>query len=238
MNAIVPCRLPIAGAADIHDMRQLGIDILETVLNALTIGVVLTDDKATILYANDAAAAMLHAGEPIRSSGRLLATLSCAATAALRRAITQTAQQDAGTSACGNSIAAPHIDGQALIHVVPLRREPGGLLGRPRCVAVFVAGSFDAGQAPADVLASVYRLTPAETRILLRIAQGDTTAEIAHSTGIAMNTVRTHLLRLFAKTGARRQAELVKLVRQFALPLRSVATEQDGRSTNPTDPPT
>lgn len=237
MNAIVPCRLPIAGAADILDMRQLGIDILETVLNALTIGVVLTDDKANILYANDAAAAMLRAGEPIRSNGRLLATLSCAATTALRRAITQSARQDAG-AACGNSIAAPHADGQALIHVVPLRKEPSGSLGRSHCAAVFVAGSFEAGQAPADVLASVYRLTPAETRILLRIAQGDTTAEIARSTGIAMNTVRTHLLRLFAKTGARRQAELVKLVRQFALQLRSVAAEQDGRWTSPADLPT
>ena len=225
MNAILPCRLPIAGAADVLDMRHLGVDVLETVLNALTIGVVLTDDRASILYANNAATAMLRAGEPIRSSGRLLATLSGAATAALRHAIKQTAQYDADAGTCGSSIAAPHADGQALVHVVPLRREPGRSLGRPRCVAVFVAGSFDAGQAPADVLASVYRLTPAETRILLRIAQGDTTAEIARSAGIAMNTVRTHLLRLFAKTGARRQAELVKLVRQFALPLRSFAAD-------------
>lgn len=37
--------------------------------------------------------------------------------------------------------------------------------------------------------------------------------------GIAVTTVRTHLLRLFEKTGTHRQVDLVALLASFTLPL-------------------
>jgi DNA-binding CsgD family transcriptional regulator len=43
--------------------------------------------------------------------------------------------------------------------------------------------------------------------------------ETAAALGISEATVRTHLLRLYAKTGTGRQAELVKLVAGFSNPL-------------------
>ena len=43
--------------------------------------------------------------------------------------------------------------------------------------------------------------------------------DVAAELGIAETTVKTHLARLFAKTGTRRQAELVKLVAGFSMPV-------------------
>jgi DNA-binding CsgD family transcriptional regulator len=43
--------------------------------------------------------------------------------------------------------------------------------------------------------------------------------EVAAALGIAASTVKTHLDRLFGKTGATRQADLVKLVAGYAMPL-------------------
>ena len=43
--------------------------------------------------------------------------------------------------------------------------------------------------------------------------------EVATALGIAETTVRTHLGRVFEKTGTRRQADLVKLAAGFACPL-------------------
>jgi DNA-binding CsgD family transcriptional regulator len=43
--------------------------------------------------------------------------------------------------------------------------------------------------------------------------------ETAEALGIAETTVKTHLSRLFAKTGASRQADLVKIVAGFSNPL-------------------
>jgi DNA-binding CsgD family transcriptional regulator len=44
---------------------------------------------------------------------------------------------------------------------------------------------------------------------------------VAETLGIAENTVKTHLRRLFEKTGTTRQAELVKLVAAFSSQLLS-----------------
>jgi DNA-binding CsgD family transcriptional regulator len=43
--------------------------------------------------------------------------------------------------------------------------------------------------------------------------------ETAEALGIGEATVKTHLHRLFSKTGATRQADLVKLVAAFSNPL-------------------
>ena len=43
--------------------------------------------------------------------------------------------------------------------------------------------------------------------------------EVVAALGVADTTVRTHVGRLFEKTGATRQADLVKLVAGYAAPL-------------------
>ena len=55
--------------------------------------------------------------------------------------------------------------------------------------------------------------------MLLALVNAGTVAEVAGLLGISEGTVRNHLHRLFAKTGTRRQAELVKLVGGLASPL-------------------
>lgn len=58
-----------------------------------------------------------------------------------------------------------------------------------------------------------------ELRVLLGIVEVcGGVPETAAALGISAATVRTHLLRLYTKTGIRRQAELVKLAAGFASP--------------------
>ena len=59
----------------------------------------------------------------------------------------------------------------------------------------------------------------AEGRPLLAIVEVGGISETAATLGVAESTVKTHLHRLFAKTGATRQADLVKLVASYASPL-------------------
>ena len=70
--------------------------------------------------------------------------------------------------------------------------------------------------------ATQFGLTPAETRVAAAIAEGSTLNEIAESTKCAIGTVRVHLRRIMAKTGAHSQAQLVGLLFQslgmFELP--------------------
>ncbi|MBX3578436.1 MAG: helix-turn-helix transcriptional regulator [Rhizobiaceae bacterium] len=60
-------------------------------------------------------------------------------------------------------------------------------------------------------IATIYNFTPAETQIFASLARGQALAKTADALGIASSTAKTHLLRIFSKTGCKRQAELVAL---------------------------
>lgn len=70
------------------------------------------------------------------------------------------------------------------------------------------------GSATADIsgFAAEHGLTPAETRLVESIAGGASVAEHATAQGISTNTARVHMQRVLEKTGARRQAELVRMI--------------------------
>lgn len=55
-------------------------------------------------------------------------------------------------------------------------------------------------------------LTRAEARVAARLAEGMAVPDIARDLRVTVETVRTHLKRAYGKTGARRQAELVRIV--------------------------
>lgn len=78
--------------------------------------------------------------------------------------------------------------------------------------AVFVVDP-EAERDPSEVLLrQTYGLTRTEARITVALVRGESVHDIAEATDTAIATVRTHLKRVFAKTGTSRQAELIRLV--------------------------
>jgi DNA-binding CsgD family transcriptional regulator len=77
---------------------------------------------------------------------------------------------------------------------------------------------------------AAFNLSTAEARLVSALAAGRSTAEFAESSGLSSNTVRNQLASVFAKTGTRRQAELVSMVVQRLLWRRLInATADDLR---------
>jgi DNA-binding CsgD family transcriptional regulator len=72
---------------------------------------------------------------------------------------------------------------------------------------------------PPKVIANAYQLTKAELRALLALVQLGGGPEIAEALGVGSGTVKTHLRNLFRKTGAKHQADLVRLVAGFSRPV-------------------
>lgn len=62
------------------------------------------------------------------------------------------------------------------------------------------------------MLRAAYGLTAAEERLALLILQGLQLSEAEIVLGIRHSTARTHMKRIYAKTGTRRQVELVRLL--------------------------
>lgn len=66
-------------------------------------------------------------------------------------------------------------------------------------------------------LQSTLGITAAEAEVAAALAQGDTTAEVAKARGVAVGTVRSQVKSLMAKTGCRRQKDLVRKVFSVAV---------------------
>jgi DNA-binding CsgD family transcriptional regulator len=84
-------------------------------------------------------------------------------------------------------------------------------------VAIFIKEA----QARLDVdraaLIDLFAVTPREADVVALLLAGHAPKEIAESLGLSLPTVRTHLARVFDKTGTRTQANLVSLVSRLKL---------------------
>ncbi len=75
-----------------------------------------------------------------------------------------------------------------------------------------------------EILEGLYGLTSAEARVAALIAKNNSPADIADRLGTTMNTIRTHLRHIFAKTGSERQIDLVHLLLRISVALRQPPT--------------
>ena len=205
---------------DLLDQARVTASLYRQALDHLAVAVVLTGANGSILHANGAAQQMFSAQGPILSRHGLLQAQNTAVVLALQEAIASAASADAsiGSRGIGLPISAP---GQppAVAYILPLTEGTARAAFRPACAAVFVSTTTSASPLPEAVLTTLFDLTPAEARVLLRIGSGLSASRSAVSLGIGENTLKTHLNRIFAKTGTRRQADLVKLISDIGTPL-------------------
>lgn len=98
-----------------------------------------------------------------------------------------------------------HID----MLVTPLTDRPAA--SRARAVAiVYLSGGRPSQAGGREQLAELFGLLPSEARLAWALAGGLTLREAAEQLGITVETARHYSKTIFAKTGARRQAELIR----------------------------
>jgi DNA-binding CsgD family transcriptional regulator len=82
---------------------------------------------------------------------------------------------------------------------------------------IFVVAPANHFGVPTQWLIEAFRLTPSEAKVALAVASGMPVREAARHFGLTANTIKTHLSKLFAKTGVSRQSELARLVASVGL---------------------
>ncbi|MBN9217680.1 MAG: helix-turn-helix transcriptional regulator [Mesorhizobium sp.] len=204
----------------ILDVATSAATTFEAALDATRSAVVLVAQDMAIVHANSAARAMLANGDPISSVRGKLTLARELVPNRLQAAVQAAAHAEQELGRRGIGIAAKSRDGTALaVQVMPLEnRSLRGGLDRRAAVAVFIGDAAAPLEMPADAMRLLYELTPAEQRVFELVVAGEKTADIARTLGVAPSTVRSHLLKVFEKTGRHTRGDLVKLSREITLP--------------------
>ena len=201
------------------DLHRVEAAALADTLDELTSGTFIVDSTSRIIHANRAAHRLIAEANVLRATnGRLSAFEPKGG----RHLLEVFAAAQAGDAAVGKGgVAVPLMarTGERYVaHVLPLtsgaRRKAG--ISYSATAAMFIRKAGLDLPSPPEAVANEFKLTPAEVRVLFAIVQIGGVPEVAPVLGISEQTVKTHLHRIFEKTGTRRQADLVKLVASYS----------------------
>ena len=182
----------------------------------LNIGIVIVGNAQKILVANKLAEAMLREGTVLGTCNRCLAATRGEEAGTLSAMIAGTISGDrraGGSTLLHGTGAAP-----VSVTVTPTASEFRERTGAAAIVFLVRCDDLRARDLSA-ALRDLYGLTRTEARIASLLANGRSIREIGDELELAYETVRSVVKSVFAKTGVRRQGELVARVNAAIPPL-------------------
>ncbi|HKK51515.1 MAG TPA: hypothetical protein VKA74_08000, partial [Myxococcota bacterium] len=202
---------------------------LEGALDQLSFGLLTCTADARIVTMNRRAEELFQPGGVFRLSEHRLSAHVPAATDQLQELIAKAASTAHGRGSGGGGVMAlARLDSDAVVPplaatvapisprvVAPFEEEPGG---EPLALVMVTDPEQPLG-VPEGALGEFLGLTPAEARLALALARGQTVAEYAGQAGISEGTARWTLKKVQAKTETTRQGALVSLVLRALGPL-------------------
>jgi DNA-binding CsgD family transcriptional regulator len=207
-------------------------------LDALSAGVVLLSRQGTVLHLNTTAEAIVRAQDGLSVRHGRLSAPRAVETQALARLVDRVCGRQGAP--VGGALQLARTSGKRPLQLVatPLSMSVSAL-GSHRvdvdlnAVALcFISGHEHQTQDAHAVLPQIFGLTPSETRLAVSLLDGGSLTEFAARHGVSVNTAKTQLASLFAKTGAHRQGEVVTILRAACGHLR-VAAGGEARISRP-----
>lgn len=197
-------------------------------LDRVSAGVLLFGERGNVVFANSAALAMLgpkdglglRAGEPLRDGvGWLVAEgpdEQVRLTRAVQEAIAMQPMVDTHFLS-GNAFRRRDGGNPLVLQLSSLAAENEFSRGEREAWAIgFLSELGAAPRLDQATLKQVFGLTAAEGALAQALIGGDSLEQVAEGLGVSLNTVKTQLKSVFAKTDTQRQAQLVKLLMGLA----------------------
>jgi DNA-binding CsgD family transcriptional regulator len=222
MRLIVPHIRRAVLIGRMFDLKAAEAATLADTLDGLSAGMCLVDAGGRVVHANIAGYAILGVGDILRAVDGRLVACDAQVDQTLREIFAAAGQGDAALGTLGIAVPLIGKDGERYVaHVLPLTSGARRRAGRTytAVAALFVRKAALVVPSAFEVIGKTFKLTPTELRVLLAIVEVGGVPEVASALGVAVTTVKTHLGRLFEKTGTTRQADLVKLVAGYTTPL-------------------
>ena len=195
-----------AGTHSEIERQRLKAGISADAIMRLNFGWFMLDASGRIIDMSEQAEAFVQEAKTLRKSpdGRLIAE-SADAQGILRKFLQR---RQAGE----NIVRTVHLSDEPWLDML-LTNPPADLPGALQPLAVaFVHGERSSSAERSQHLANLFGLTLQEARLALHISRGVTIREAAALLGLTHETTRLYSKRIYAKTGTRGQADLVRLI--------------------------
>lgn len=193
-------------------VRALGASTVEGALNAFELSntAIALINRCGEVYRLNCAAEALLTGD-VKVAGRRIVSRDPATTIALAHAI-HTLMWGQRRAGMAPPVALPRTKGSPLLaYPAKLSALASNAMADCQAIVVFVDPN-ERRTAPEELLHSAFSLTPAEARLASRLATGASLENVSDEMRISKLTGRTHLKRIFAKLGIKRQSELAALL--------------------------
>jgi DNA-binding CsgD family transcriptional regulator len=214
LNRLAALSRRLAGAAELA--RAFGFARMEGALAAFEASrspAAAIDRMGEVVRLNRCAERLI--GRDLQVVRKRFASSDRDATAALDRALHALIW---GGEAFQPAVVLPRHEARPLI-AYPSRLSGAAPEGFAACAGFVVFVDLEARLAPdAGAFANAFGLTPAEARLAARLLGEESLETAARRLGVAVETARNQLKRVYEKTGAHRQAQLVGLLARLARP--------------------
>lgn len=196
---------------------------LEAVLDHLAVACFLVDISGQLIHANAGAEAVLRSSAPLRLvQGRIVANgpTNQRSWATLLRRLAHVDRPAEGTATVLETEQGTPL-GVVSTPLTPPRSEALGFLPPSAPLGLVCIGrTVPPPDGAAVTLQALFGLTSAQADLTLALLEGESIREYADRRERSLNTMRTHLKEVFAKTGARRQADLVRQLTALGMAVR------------------
>jgi len=207
----------------IQRAARLHLRLLETNLNSRLIneawnriddGVVLVSNKGVVAFQNRAAEEMLSSKSSIHVNRN--GTLVCGSareSSKLRSVIKSVFDTSEASNSFGGKLSLNQPNGKPLnISITPFKEQDRYARASEKFALVLISDPDRSIGSTEEGLRAEFGLTKAEARVAQLLADGHRLGEVGEMLDISPNTARTHLKRIFSKTGTNRQSSLLKLI--------------------------
>jgi DNA-binding CsgD family transcriptional regulator/PAS domain-containing protein len=221
LSLIYPHIRRAAAIGRIIGVAEARAETLAAAIDGLAAGLFLLDGEGRVVHANRAGAEMLAQREPVES---LYGRVGFANGGGAMRPLLDAMRGPGDAAMRGASRPLAGAAGKRyMAHTIALdaaRRD--ALAAELRATTLLLIKEVSpATEAAVDAARRRYGLTPQEARVLRMVVDAGGVPLAADALNLSPATVRTHVARIYDKTDARSQGQLIKLLSEMESPLRA-----------------
>jgi len=212
-----PLMVHLRGAAMLQfelSSLRLKLDTFNIYLDRHPFPILLTDAAGAVTYANAAAHRILSIGDGLSMISGHISITPAHSQAAFTKALSEAAI-GRDVSRRWIEVARPSNSSPYRLLLMPVPRahhtRPESLHAEEPVVLILIVDSESGPDLDPAVLRMLFSLTDAEARVAVKLAAGRSAEAVAREMAISVETVRTHIRHVLAKTSTGRQGEFISL---------------------------